>query len=65
MQPKDNCAIIEVQGGYIACPICKRNKRLLRISGKSKAECLPIYCRSCKNEVILDIDGQSVKRRSQ
>ena len=38
MQPKDNCAIIEVQGGYIACPICKRNKRLLRISGKSKNE---------------------------
>lgn len=51
--------------GWVQCPICKRNRRLLRVYPDTRAEALRVYCRDCKHEVILDIDGQSVERRSQ
>ncbi len=56
---------LSVKDGWIACPVCRRNKRLLRIDAETEARSLPVYCRSCKQEIILDIDrGQSVKRQS-
>lgn len=56
---------LTVKDGWIACPVCRRNKRLLRIEADTEAHGLPVYCRDCKAEVILDIArGQSVERRS-
>ena len=56
---------ISVTNGWITCPICKRNKRLLRIGKDTEAKGLPVFCRDCKTEIILDIArGQSVERRS-
>ena len=47
------------------CPVCKRNRRLLRVEPETQARDLPVYCRDCKREIILNIDrGQSVERRS-
>ena len=41
------------------------NHRLLRVDMETVAKDLPIYCRDCKTEIILNIDrGQSVERRS-
>lgn len=51
--------------GWVQCPICRRNKKLLRISEETRAKGLPVFCRDCKHEVILNIEGQSVERRSQ
>lgn len=65
LQSRTGCDIIQVTDGWIHCPVCKRNKRLLRIEPGTSAKSLPVFCRSCKNEIILDIEGQSVKRRSQ
>ena len=65
MNEKQNCGILKVSDGWVACPICKRNKRLLRVTDSTKAQHLPVYCRGCKSEIILDIEGQSVERRSQ
>ena len=57
---------LNTKNGWLACPVCKRNKRLLRITPETVAHGLPVYCRDCKTEVILDIEqGQSVERRSQ
>lgn len=56
---------VKVHEGWVQCPICKRNKRLLRVTAETRAEELRIYCRDCKNEITVDIEGQSVKRRSQ
>lgn len=52
--------------GFLVCPRCLRNKRLQRIPPDLVAQGLPVYCRSCKSEMILDIElGQRVKLRSQ
>lgn len=57
--------LVPVKDGWISCPNCRVNKRLLRVSDETEAKGLPVFCRSCKTEVILDIKrGQSVKRRS-
>ena len=54
-----------VKDGWIICPICG-NKRLFRLDAETEARNLPVYCRDCKHEIILDITrGRSVERRSQ
>lgn len=56
---------IYVRDGWVTCPVCLRNKRLLRIDPETEATALPVYCRDCKKEIILDIArGQRVERRS-
>ena len=66
MIPARNGDKISTKDGWLTCPICKRNHRLLRITDATRARGLPVYCRTCHSEVILNIDeGQSVKRQSQ
>jgi len=66
LQSAANCGKLIVKNGWLACPVCRRNKRLLRINPDTEARGLPVYCRDCKSELILDIQqGQSVERRSQ
>nr|WP_325305677.1 cysteine-rich KTR domain-containing protein [uncultured Oscillibacter sp.] len=51
--------------GWVTCPVCKRNRRLLRVEPDTAATALPVFCRDCKTEIILNIErGQSVERRS-
>lgn len=58
--------ILTVREGYLVCPICKRNRRLLRISPETQATRLPIYCRDCKNSILIDIEsGQCYESRSR
>lgn len=60
----ETCKLI-VRNGWVICPVCG-NKRLFRIDPETEAKCLPVYCRDCKQEIILDITrGRSVERRSQ
>lgn len=65
LQTKPQCGKIIVKDGWITCPVCKRNRRLLRVEPETQARDLPVYCRDCKREIVLNIDrGQSVERRS-
>ena len=65
MQPNQSPCKLVVKDGWITCPVC-RNKRLLRIEEETEAHDLPVYCRDCKTEIILDITrGRSVERWSQ
>lgn len=65
MQTTVKTDTLAVKNGWISCPNCRRNKRLLRISPETEAHGLQIYCRDCKTEIFLDIaKGQSVERRS-
>lgn len=58
--------LLPVKDGWIACPICKRNKRLLRIEPDTTAHRLPVWCRDCKNEILIDVcEGQSFESRSR
>lgn len=57
--------LLPVRDGWIACPICKRNKRLLRIDPDTTAHRFPVYCRDCKNEILIDVyEGQCFESRS-
>ncbi len=54
-----------VKDGWISCPVCHRNRHLLRITDETVAENLPVYCRDCKQTIVLNIArGQCVERRS-
>lgn len=65
LQGQANCGKLTVEDGWVTCPVCKRNHRLIRISPNTEATELPVYCRTCRSEVILNIErGQSVKRQS-
>lgn len=60
-----NCGKLIVKDGWVTCPVCLRNKRLFRINSDTEATALPVYCRDCKTEIIVNIArGQSVERRS-
>jgi len=62
---REHGTLVPVKDGWISCPNCRMNKRLLRISADTEAHGLPVFCRACKTEIILDIErGRSVKRRS-
>ena len=53
------------KNGWLTCPVCQRNHSLLRIRDDTEAKNMPVYCRTCRTEIILDIArGQSVKRQS-
>ncbi len=67
MQPNANHDImLTVRQGYLVCPHCRRNKRLIQIQPDTYAERLRVYCRDCKTETIVDIDqGQCFESRSQ
>lgn len=67
MQSVDFCGkMLTVKDGYLVCPTCKVNKRLMKINPDTVARRAVAYCRSCKTEHIVDIDqGQCYESRSQ
>jgi len=65
LQTEIQCGKLAVENGWVVCPVCKRNHRLIRVKPETEAKELPVYCRDCKTEIILNIErGQSVERRS-
>lgn len=56
--------LIPNRGGYIGCPYCS-NKKLLRVQDSTEAAGLPVYCRKCQREILIDIHrGQSYLSQS-
>lgn len=65
LQSGAGCVKLTVKDGWVTCPVCRRNHRLIRVEPETVAIGLPVYCRTCRSEVILNIErGQSVKRQS-
>lgn len=65
MQVAEKRDKLVVKDGWLICPVCRRNRRLLRVAYDTEAHSLPVYCTDCKKEIILDIArGRSVERRS-
>lgn len=64
MQTRRECdRMIPMKGGYACCPEC--NAKLLRISPETEGKRLPVWCRKCKREIMIDIyRGQSFKSPS-
>lgn len=58
--------MLAVKDGYLMCPHCRRNKRLMKINPDTVATRVVAFCRDCKTENIVDIDrGQCFESRSQ
>ena len=63
---KNHGKLLTVKDGYLVCPICRRNKRVMRINPDTVATRVVAYCRDCNTESIVDIDrGQCFESRSQ
>ena len=58
--------ILTVRDGYLVCPKCRRNRRVMKINPDTVAHRVVAFCRDCKAENIVDIDrGQCFESRSQ
>ena len=67
MQAQENRGkMLTVRDGYLVCPTCRRNKRLMKVNADTEARHLVVYCRECKTEHMIDIfEGQSFESRSR
>lgn len=51
--------------GWVTCPLCRRNHRLMRVLPDTRAQNLEVFCRDCKARYVLNIEkGQRVELRS-
>ena len=58
--------ILPVKDGYLICPRCRINKRVMRIDPSTFALNAVAYCRSCKWEGFVNIhEGQCFESQSQ
>ena len=44
-----------VEDGYLTCPACRRNKKLLPVTPDTTAVNQEVWCRDCKRRIKLDI----------
>ena len=66
MQTARKSDMLTVVDGWLVCPNCLRNRRLLHVHPDTVAENLELYCRDCKSRITVRIaKGRSVERRSQ
>lgn len=57
---------LTVINGWLQCPVCRRNRRLMRVLPDTEGTRIPIYCRDCKTELKIDIHaGQCFESRSR
>ena len=65
MQISARTAKLTVKDGWLTCPNCRRNKRLMRVDAETEGNRIHAWCPKCKNEVVLNIArGLSVERLS-
>ena len=48
--------LLPVTDGWLACPRCQRNRRLMRVNPDTYGRNIQLYCRICKSEIIVNID---------
>lgn len=65
-EPPKRGKIMTVENGFVACPICRRNRRMFKITSRTRATDLLVYCRVCKTQHIVNIEqGQCYLSQSQ
>lgn len=58
--------MLTVKAGWVTCPTCRRNRRMIQIRSDTAAQNLVVFCRDCKTEHIVDIvEGQCFESRSR
>ena len=62
----DEACKLDTENGWLICPICHRNRRLLKVKPDTEAKNLQLYCKTCKQELIVDIEkGQCFKSQGR
>ena len=57
---------LTVKNGWLQCPVCRRNRRLMRVLPETEGQHVAVYCKDCKTESIIDIhQGQCFESRSR
>ena len=62
LQSQGKCGKLTVKDGWLLCPVCGKQK-VLRLTPGTTAKDLPVYCKLCRQESIVDID-QSLSQRA-
>lgn len=57
--------IMTTPDGVIICPNCGKVIRGVRVRRETKAKDLLVYCRYCKTEFNIDIEGQRLQGQRQ
>ena len=61
-----DCDKLTVKDGWLQCPVCRRNRRLMRVLPETEGRQIAVYCRDCKTELKIDIhEGQCFESRSR
>lgn len=57
LQSERECGkILTVKDGWLVCPGCGRNRKVIRVRPETTAQQLQVFCRMCKREYIVDMD---------
>lgn len=62
LQSGAKCGKLIVKDGWLMCPACGRHK-VLRLTPGTAARDLPVYCKRCGRETIVDIDQRLSQSR--
>lgn len=52
------CGILRIQNGWAVCPVCGW-ARMMRVEPDTRAKRLPVYCKRCRHETIVNIEPES------
>ncbi len=55
MQINRKTATLSIEDGWVICPACHR-QRIQRVLPDTTAANLPVYCKRCHTESIVNID---------
>ena len=62
LQNQGKCDKLTVKDGWLLCPVCGKHK-VLRLTPGTTAKDLPVYCKRCGQESIVNIDQSLSQRR--
>lgn len=54
--------MLTVRDGWLVCPVCGK-PRLLHVLDTTRAKDLPVYCRKCRTETIVNIGQEPEPER--
>lgn len=49
--------LLTVRDGYLVCPVCRQNKKLLPVLPTTSGRNIVCYCTKCKHRTIVNIDS--------